>query len=260
MEQAARYVPEMRRRGADVVVVSAHSGADTSSSYGDALPFPENAATLVAEQVPGIDAILVGHAHQEIVERVVTNTATGKPVVLSEPLKWGQRLSVFDIDLSFSRGRWTVQSVDASVLDASTVPEDPKIVDLLADEQQTVVDYVNGVIGTSTEAMSAATARYEDTAVLDFINYVQAGAVKAELTGADADLPVLSIAAPFNKDAAIPQATCPSGTSPACTSTTTRSRASSSRRAGQGVPGEVGGVLQAPRPLARTRPPTSPTR
>ncbi|GEK19847.1 bifunctional metallophosphatase/5'-nucleotidase [Cellulomonas xylanilytica] len=205
VEQAARYVPEMRRRGADVVVVSAHSGADTSSSYGDALPFPENAATLVAEQVPGIDAILVGHAHQEIVERVVTNTATGKPVVLSEPLKWGQRLSVFDIDLSFSRGRWTVQSVDASVLDASTVPEDPKIVDLLADEQQTVVDYVNGVIGTSTEAMSAATARYEDTAVLDFINYVQAGAVKAELTGADADLPVLSIAAPFNKDAAIPQ-------------------------------------------------------
>lgn len=205
VEQAAKYVPEMKRRGADVVVVSAHSGADTSSSYGDALPFPENAATLVAEQVPGIDAILVGHAHQEIAERVVTNTATGKPVVLSEPLKWGQRLSVFDIDLSYSRGRWTVQSVDASVLNSNTVPEDPKIVRLLADEQRTVVDYVNGVIGTSTEAMSAATARYEDTAVLDFINHVQAGAVKAELTGADADLPVLSIAAPFNKDAAIPQ-------------------------------------------------------
>ncbi len=261
MEQAARYVPEMRRRGADVVVVSAHSGADTSSSYGDALPFPENAATLVAEQVPGIDAILVGHAHQEIVERVVTNTATGKPVVLSEPLKWGQRLSVFDIDLSFSRGRWTVQSVDASVLDASTVPEDPKIVDLLADEQQTVVDYVNGVIGTSTEAMSAATARYEDTAVLDFINYVQAGAVKAELTGADADLPVLSIAAPFNKDAAIPQG-----------DVSVRDIAGlyiyDNTLAGIKLTGaQVKAYLEKsaeyfkpPRPLARTRPPTSPTR
>jgi 2',3'-cyclic-nucleotide 2'-phosphodiesterase/3'-nucleotidase len=111
---------------------------------------------------------------------------------------------VFDIDLSLSRGRWTVRSVDATVLNSNTVPEDPAIVRLLDDEQRTVVDYVNGVIGTSTEAMSAATARYEDTAVLDFINHVQAGAVKAELTGADADLPVLSIAAPFNKDAAIP--------------------------------------------------------
>ena len=83
VEQAKIWVPQMRKAGADVVVVAAHSGADTSSSYGDALPFPENAATLVAQQVPGIDAILVGHAHQEIAERIVTNVATGKPVVLA---------------------------------------------------------------------------------------------------------------------------------------------------------------------------------
>ena len=204
VEQAAKYVPEMRRKGADVVLVSAHSGADTSSSYGDALPYPENAATLVAQQVPGIDAILVGHAHQEIAERVVINEVTGDEVVLSEPLRWGMRLSLFDIDLTFERGRWTVKSVDSSVLNANTVAEDPEIVDLLTDEHSTVVDYVNSVIGTSTGAMSAATARYEDTAALDFINYVQAQEVKANLTGADADLPVLSIAAPFNKDAAIP--------------------------------------------------------
>ena len=114
---------------------------------------------------------------------MVTNTATGKPVVLSEPLKWGERLSVFDIDLSLERGRWTVQSVASRVLNSNTVPEDPKIVALLAQDQQKVVDYVNGVIGTATEAMSAATARYEDTAVLDFINYVQAGAVKAGAHG-----------------------------------------------------------------------------
>lgn len=204
VEAARRYVPEMRRKGADVVIVSAHSGADTSSSYGDTLPFPENAATLVAQQVPGIDAILVGHAHQEIPERVVTNTATGRPVVLSEPLRWGMRLSVFDVDLTLHRGKWGVDGVDAQVLNANAVPEDPEIVNLLADEHATVVDYVNSVIGSSTEAMSAATARYEDTAALDFINHVQAQAVRAELTGADAGLPVLSIAAPFNREAAIP--------------------------------------------------------
>ncbi|RHA44054.1 bifunctional metallophosphatase/5'-nucleotidase [Cellulomonas rhizosphaerae] len=204
VEQAKSYVPQMKRAGADVVLVAAHSGADTSSSYGDTLPFPENAATLVAQQVPNIDAILVGHAHQEIAKRVVTNTATGKPVVLSEPLRWGERLTVFDFDLNFSRGHWSVASVDSKVLNSNTVAENPKIVKLLAADQKKVVEYVNGVIGTSTQAMSAATARYEDTAALDFINYVQAEAVKADLTGADADLPVLSIAAPFNKDAAIP--------------------------------------------------------
>lgn len=204
VEQAQYWVPRMQRAGADVIIVAAHSGADTSSSYGDALPYPENAATLVAEQVPGIDAILVGHAHQEIAERIVVNEVTGEDVVLSEPRRWGDRLSVFDFGLTFSRGHWRVDTVDATVLNSNTVAPDPEIVDLIANQHATVVDYVNGVIGTSTEAMSAATARYEDTAALDFINHVQATEVKANLTGDDAALPVLSIAAPFNKGAAIP--------------------------------------------------------
>jgi len=204
VEQAQYWVPKMQRAGADVIVVSAHSGADTSSSYGDALPYPENAATLVAEQVPGIDAILVGHAHQEIAERVVTNTVTGEDVVLSEPRRWGDRLSVFDFDLELIRGHWDVTDVSASVLNSNTVPEDPQIVDLLTPQHDTVVGYVNSVIGTATEAMSAETARYEDAAALDFINHVQATEVKANLTGDDVGLPVLSIAAPFNRAAAIP--------------------------------------------------------
>ena len=204
VEEAKYWVPRIQRAGADVVIVAAHSGADTSSSYGDALPFPENAATLVAQQVPGIDAILVGHAHSEIPERIVTNEATGKDVVLTEPRRWGDRLAVLDVDLTFSRGDWDVTNVDASLLNSNTVPEDPKIVRILTGQHQTVVNYVNSVIGTSTTAMSAATARYEDTAALDFISYVQASEVKANLTGADVGLPVLSIAAPFNKDAAIP--------------------------------------------------------
>ena len=50
-------------------MISAHSGADTSSSYGDALPYPENAATLVAQQVRNVDAILVTHSHVDHLNR-----------------------------------------------------------------------------------------------------------------------------------------------------------------------------------------------
>lgn len=205
VEQAAIWVPRMRAAGADVVVVAAHSGATTSSSYGDALPFPENASTLVAQQVPGIDAILVGHAHAEIIERRVTNEATGRDVVLTEPLKWGMRLSLIDIELTKVRGRWTVSSVGSSILNSNTVPEDEHVKALLTADHDTVVRYVNSPIGTSTQAMSCATARYEDTAALDFINLVQAEAVRAAIVGTpEAALPILSIAAPFNREAAIP--------------------------------------------------------
>ncbi|MEO7422855.1 MAG: 5'-nucleotidase C-terminal domain-containing protein [Ornithinibacter sp.] len=205
VEQAKIMVPRMKAAGADVVVVSCHSGATTSSSYGDALPYPENASRLVAEQVPDVDAILVGHAHVEVPELIVTNQVTGRPVLLSEPLYWGMRVTVMDIDLVRSGRGWRVKSLSSTLLNANTVPEDATIAALIRPAHEKVLAYVNSVIGTCTEAMSAATSRYEDTAAMDFINLVQGEAVKKALVGsAQEALPVLSIAAPFNKEAAIP--------------------------------------------------------
>ncbi|WP_309649930.1 5'-nucleotidase C-terminal domain-containing protein [Nocardioides sp.] len=216
VEQARRFVPEMRKRGCDLVVVAAHSGADTSSSYGDALPFPENAASLVAAQVPGIDAILVGHAHQEIAQRYVRNERTGQDVLLVEPYFWGNRLAVMDLVVEERRGggrgrgrgrggRWRLVSATGQSLNSNTVAEDPQVASAVREQHDTVVGYVNSVVGTSAVALSAARAVVEDVPIIDFINYVQAGAVKADLTGADAALPVLSIAAPFNRKASFPE-------------------------------------------------------
>ncbi|MEU3313959.1 5'-nucleotidase C-terminal domain-containing protein [Streptomyces sp. NPDC006687] len=204
-EQAAKYVPRLRSMGADVVIVAAHSGSSGTSSYGDQLPYIENAAALVAEQVPGIDAILVGHAHTEIPEYRVKNKATGKDVVLSEPLKWGQRLTLFDFELAWERGRWSVAKVSAKVLNSNTAVEDPKITGLLSDEHRKVVAYVNQVIGTSKEAMSSADGPVKDVPIIDLINHVQAETVKAALAGTQwAALPVLSQASCFSRTAAIP--------------------------------------------------------
>lgn len=205
VELAKIWVPRVRKAGADVVIVSAHSGMDLSSSYGDALPVPENASALMAATVPGIDAVLVGHAHLEIPERLVTNEVTGEQVVLTEPLRWGMRLSLIDLDLQKVRGKWKVVGRHSQVLNANTVAADPKVTKLLQKDHDKVVEYVNSKIGTCTEAMSAATAPWEDTAALDFVNFVQADAVSKALAGTpEAALPVLAIAAPFNRAAAIP--------------------------------------------------------
>jgi len=205
VEQAKVWVRRIRQAGADVVVVCAHSGMDLSSSYGDALPVPENASVMMAETVPGIDAVLVGHAHQEIPERLVTNTTTGEQVLLSEPLKWGMRLSLIELDLQRIHGRWKVVDRHAQVLNANTVEADPKVVAVLRKDHDTVVEYVNSKIGTCRQAMSAATAPWEHTAALDFVNYVEGDAVAKGLAGTpQASLPLLAIAAPFRRSAAIP--------------------------------------------------------
>ncbi|MDI6911562.1 5'-nucleotidase C-terminal domain-containing protein [Nocardioides sp.] len=209
VEQAKKFVPKMKAKGCDVVIVSAHSGADTSSSYGDALPFPENAASLVAEQVPHVDAILVGHAHKEIPQRFVRNKATGQQVLLCEPYYWGMRLAVMDLVVHESytkRGRlkWIVTGSGAQLLNSNTVEADAAVAAAVQEQHDTVVSYVNSPIGTSVEAMSAARAVVEDVPIIDFVNFVQADAVKAGLSGDAAALPVLSIAAPFNRGASFP--------------------------------------------------------
>ncbi|MEV0739869.1 5'-nucleotidase C-terminal domain-containing protein [Streptomyces sp. NPDC050549] len=204
-EQAAKWVPRLRSMGADVVVVSAHSGSSGTSSYGDQLPYVENSAALVAQQVPGIDAILVGHAHVEIPELKVTNTATGKTVVLSEPLCYAERLSVFNFELVFEKGHWTVESVAASLRDAKTVADDPRITRLLKDEHALVVEYVNQVVGTATATLTTVEARYKDAPIIDLITKVQEDVVKAALAGTTyASLPVIAQASPFSRTSEIP--------------------------------------------------------
>ncbi|MEU6808462.1 5'-nucleotidase C-terminal domain-containing protein [Streptomyces sp. NPDC046831] len=204
-EQAAKWVPKLRSMGADVVVVSAHSGASGTSSWGDQLPYVENSAANVARQVPGIDAILVGHAHLEIPELRVVNERTGKTVVLSEPLCYAERMTLFDIELVFDKGRWEVESVSASLRDSRTVADDPRITRLLTDEHAKVVEYVNQVVGSATQTLTTVDARYKDAPIIDLITKVQEDVVKAALAGSEyASLPVVSQASPFSRTSQIP--------------------------------------------------------
>ncbi|MGI5140778.1 MULTISPECIES: bifunctional metallophosphatase/5'-nucleotidase [unclassified Streptomyces] len=204
-EQAAKWVPKLRAMGADVVVVSAHSGTSGNSSYGDQLPYAEDAAANVARQVPGIDAILVGHAHLEIPELKVVNEQTGKTVVLSEPLCYAERLTLFDIELVFVKGKWEVESVAASLRNSNTVADDPKITKLLTDEHTKVVQYVNQVVGKATETLTTVDARYKDAPIIDLITKVQEDVVKAALAGTEyAALPVIAQASPFSRTSEIP--------------------------------------------------------
>jgi 2',3'-cyclic-nucleotide 2'-phosphodiesterase/3'-nucleotidase len=204
VEQAKKYVPRLRALGCDVVFLTDHSGLDGSTSYGDALPYVENASNLVAEQVPGIDAILVGHTHKEVSSYSVKNAETGEDVLLSEPYCWGYRLTVFDFEVELEHGRWKVTGKTAQTLNPNGVDEDPEIKKLLQADHELVVKYVNTAVGTCTEDLSAAESCWKDVPIMDFIHQVQTATVKAGLSAADAALPLISVAAPFSRTADIP--------------------------------------------------------
>ncbi|MBF8189288.1 5'-nucleotidase C-terminal domain-containing protein [Nonomuraea sp. K274] len=201
VESAKKWVPVIRAQGADVVVVTAHAGDNGMSSYGGDLPV-ENASAMVAEQVPGIDAVLFGHAHNDVPQRFVTNKVTGRQVLLTEPGRWGQRLSTLDFQLTKQRGKWVVTGKSSTTLNTNTVQEDPKIVELLKPQHDSTVGYVNTVVAKSAQELSAAESPYKDTPILDYIQHVQVETIKQALP--DNELPVLSIAAPFSRTAVFP--------------------------------------------------------
>ncbi|MDN3238281.1 bifunctional metallophosphatase/5'-nucleotidase [Glycomyces tritici] len=206
--EAAHWVPKLKEMGADVVVISAHSGTSGKSAYDTSTGLGvENASVLVAQQVSGIDAILVGHAHVEIEELRVADP-DGHEVVLSNPLCYGQRLTLFDFELVFEKGKWTVESVKASILNSNEVEEDERIAQILSDEHNEVVAYVNQVVAEEAVVkLTTAEARYKDEPIIDLIAKVQEDTVKSALAGTEyADLPVIAQASPFSRTAELPAA------------------------------------------------------
>jgi 2',3'-cyclic-nucleotide 2'-phosphodiesterase / 3'-nucleotidase len=97
-----------------------------------------------------------------------------------------------------------VSGAHSQSLNANTADEDHQVAKAVKKQHKAVVKYVNSVVGSSSQALSAARSPVEDVPIIDFVNYVQADTVKQGLTGADASLPVLSIAAPFNREASFP--------------------------------------------------------
>jgi 2',3'-cyclic-nucleotide 2'-phosphodiesterase/3'-nucleotidase len=116
------------------------------------------------------------------------------------------RLAVMELDMVRHGNRWRVADggLGSQTLNSNVAAEDPEVAAAVRAQHDKVVTYVNSPIGTSVAAMSAARAPVEDVPIIDFVNYVQADAVKQGLTGDDASLPVLSIAAPFNRQASFP--------------------------------------------------------
>jgi 2',3'-cyclic-nucleotide 2'-phosphodiesterase/3'-nucleotidase len=204
VQAAATWVPRVKAAGADVVVVLSHAGIG-ASSYDEAIAPAENPADVIARTVPGIDVMVLGHTHQDRPSQVITNEVTGDDVLLTQPYRWGSTVSRVDLDLSKVRGQWQVDAAEASAIRTRDYPQSQEILDLVADQHATTVAYVNQVVAQSTQELSAATSRYEDTPIIDFIQRVQTDTVSAALEGTEyADLPVLSIAAPFSRTAVFP--------------------------------------------------------
>ena len=217
-ETANKYVPEMRARGADLVVAISHGGLD-DSAYS---PTMENGNYHLAK-VPGIDVMLLGHSHQVFPNAASTvpqfnlpgvdkarGTVHGVPTVMAN--LWGKHLGVIGLRLRHDGKRWvvdkdktTVEARAAQQADKSLVAADPQVMALVADEHAATIGYVKTPVGATDFRMSTYFADVGDSSAIEVVNQAQleyvTRYVKANLPQY-AQLPVLSMSAPFKSGTA----------------------------------------------------------
>ena len=217
-ETAEKFIPEMRAKGAELVVAISHGGLD-NSPYS---PTMEN-GNYYLSHVPGVDAMLIGHSHQLFPNAASTvpqfnlpgvdkarGLVNGVPTVMAD--LWGKHLGVIGLHLRHDGKQWVIDKAQTTVeargiqnADKSYVQPDPAIAKLVAAEHAATIAYVQTPVGSTDFRMSTYFADVGDISAIEVVNQAQAGYlasyVKANLPQY-ASLPVLSMSSPFKSGSA----------------------------------------------------------
>ena len=209
VETAKAYVPEMKEKGADVVIALSHSGIG-SANHSEGM---ENASVPLAA-VEGIDAILTGHSHLPFPSSKFDGFAAvdskkgtihGKPAVMAD--FWGSNLGLIDLMLEKDGNAWRVQSFETSLKPIyerdgrekiPLVKSDLNIERSVKVEHEATLAYVRREVGKTSAPLHSYFALVADDPSVQIVSQAQIWYVAQLLKDTpDGKLPLLSAAAPF---------------------------------------------------------------
>jgi len=178
VEAARRLVPVLRGRlRCDVVVVLTHQGFERDPATGqERSDHGENQAYALATEVPGVDFVLAGHAHAVVAPRQIGGTW------VSEPGRWGNTLTRYDVTLENAGAGWRIAGVRGRNLPMKNVVPDAAVVEAVAPEHDAAMRALAEQLAVLETPVSAQGARSRDTAMLDWLQAVQLSAGKAQLS------------------------------------------------------------------------------
>ncbi|MFN3597980.1 MAG: bifunctional metallophosphatase/5'-nucleotidase [Rubricoccaceae bacterium] len=189
---ARRYVAEARARGADVVVVVAHSGLEGPSSFSAEGLGAENFGRAVAETVPGVDALVIGHSHRTLATALAG--ADGRPVPVVQAGRWGDHLGVIELALvRASDGAARVAAHAVRVHPVRHARAHPTVVALAAEGHEAVRAFLAEPVATTSGLWPTERGRLEPTAAVGLIHAAQRAATGAQLSAASAFTTALTL-------------------------------------------------------------------
>ncbi|MBP2001505.1 2',3'-cyclic-nucleotide 2'-phosphodiesterase [Paenibacillus shirakamiensis] len=219
---AEKFVPEMRKAGADIVIAMTHSGVNANAKAN----VMDEDVILPLSKVPGIDAITFSHTHKvfpaatdkaldglfkdasgNLLPGVDNAKGTINGVAAVQAGYGGSNLGLIDLTLEKKDGAWKVASSQSStkaIYDTankkSLAEPDQAIVDAVTPEHEATSAYVNSPIGSTTAPIFSYFALIQDDPSIQVVTKAQkdyvTNYIKKNLP-AYANTPVLSAGAPF---------------------------------------------------------------
>jgi 2',3'-cyclic-nucleotide 2'-phosphodiesterase (5'-nucleotidase family) len=171
----ARAVGAARAAGADAIVVVAHAGISGESNYDTLGTGAENPLVQIAREVPGIDLIVFGHTHREVADTTING------VLLTQPRNWAGSVSLAHLVFEKSGGTWRLASRRASNVRAAGHREQAAVVAAAERGHESARKYAGTVIGRTSVAWSADSARVADVPIMDFVAETMRRASGADL-------------------------------------------------------------------------------
>jgi 2',3'-cyclic-nucleotide 2'-phosphodiesterase / 3'-nucleotidase len=209
VETAKKYIPIMKKEGADLIVALAHTGI-TDAAY---QPDMENAAYYLTE-LQEITAVFAGHQHNIFpgpIYKDVSNvnhekgTINGKPVAMAGA--FGNHLGVIDLFLQRHQDKWKVVECQSSIRSIvnengqSVAETDESLLKAILPEHQGTINYVNQPVGETSAPIFSYFALVQDDPSVQLVNVAQREYIVKKLNtpafSPYAGIPVLSASAPF---------------------------------------------------------------
>ncbi len=173
-----------RRAGAEIIVVTVHSGLDEPSSYdtvSTGLP-GENVAARVAREVPGIALVVYGHSHKQNPGSTIGGTR------MLQAKNWAQSVGWASIPVARCGAATGVAtgSVTSGVVPVAGRAEQAEVLAATDDLHRRTVAYVTAPIGSTPVRWNGDSVRVRDTPVTDFVLEVMRKVAHADLAAGSA--------------------------------------------------------------------------
>ncbi len=182
VETAQKWVLHiMEKEKPDLLVGLFHSGTDASYGGNDRTFMNENAARLVAEQVPGFDLIFAGHDHRVSVQWAINSL--GDSVMIIDPGSHGRFAG--EATITFDREGHTLSGRNISM---KNYQASGTFAQQFAQEYEIIAEYLQDTITWLAGEMAGLDALWGPSPMMSLIHQVQ-----LELSGAQ-----LSFTAPLS--------------------------------------------------------------